>query len=91
MKGILTDIRFMVFPVLTKKPPARFLHGRFKPNTQIYPSMALFVAAIVELSPAFIWVFIMSSMPGMLGIPAGTRVASICRVSFVPSPSGSRM
>jgi hypothetical protein len=25
MDGILTDIRFIIFPVLTKKPPGRFL------------------------------------------------------------------
>ena len=44
-------------------------------TVQGYPSMAFLVAAMVASSPAFIWVFIMSSIPGMLGIPAGTRVA----------------
>ena len=28
MQSILTDIRFIVFPVWTKKHPVRFLHGR---------------------------------------------------------------
>lgn len=45
---------------------------------------------MVVSKPDIICFFIISSIPGTLGIPAGTSVASICRVSLVLLPSASK-
>ena len=54
-----------------------------------YDSMAFLIIAMVASKEVIICFFIMSSMPGILGIPSGVNWASICMTNFVPSPSGS--
>ena len=81
-----------------RNPPAennrrmKFQEERFIPRPGLfYPSNFFFKAASAASYPATICFFIMSSMPGMEGIPAGINTASVCMVTFVPLPSGSRM
>jgi len=74
-----------------KSPPIEFFRQEGTQSYSNYPSIAFFSVASVASKPVIICFFIMSSMPGMLGIPGGVSMASICMVNFVPSPSFSRM
>jgi hypothetical protein len=74
-----------------KSPPIEFFRQEGGQSYFNYPSIAFFIVASVASNPVIICFFIISSMPGMLGIPGGVSTASICMINFVPSPSFSRM